>query len=312
MQRPRFHLRLALPILTACLFLAVAVGPCLEAAEVQVLLSSDKAPYLQAVDGLRAPLTAQGHAIVVRKLEEPGAPALADNAACVIAVGTQAALWLRDHPPAKAPALYCMVADPETSGLGKMRGITTDVPLASQLVLIGETLPAVRLIGALYRGDQERGRRQIDELKRTLPAEWRLVAIPVEQHPGPSDAIDALFAQNIDLVWTTPDAGVYSEAVVRTLLLTALRRRVPVFGFSHAFVRAGGLFGVGINPTTQGAQAAGLVQRLLSAPASLDQEPLCAPPAFEIAVNLVVAQKLSIELPKELIRRAAQTFQPGR
>ena len=295
----------------ACLALAVALASPLAAADILVVLSSDKTPYQQAVDGLRTPLAAQGHRLLVMKVDELTVGPI-PTAACAIAVGTQAAVWLRDHPLPKATAVYCMVSDPETSGLAGMRGITTDIPLASQLSLINEALPSVKVVGTLYRSDHERSRRQIDELKRLLPTGWRLVAIPVEQHPGTADAIDAIFAQGADLVWTAPDSGVYTEAVVRTLLLNALRRRVPVFGFSHPFVRAGGLLGVGINPTTQGTQVAGLVQRLLTDPANQSAELLSIPPTFEIAINLVVAQKLSLELPKELVRRAAQTFQPGR
>ncbi len=313
MSRPLFRHRSAFVALLVCLILAAPAAPSLGAAEVLVVLSSDKAPYQQAVEGLRAPLTTQGHHVQVMKLEELEAGSKApSDAACTIAVGTQAAIWLRDHPADKALAVYCMVSDPAASGLAGMRGITTDIPLASQLTLIGEALPAARSVGMLYRGDQDRGRHQVEEFTRLLPTGWRLTAIPVEKHQGSADAIDALFAKGVDLVWTAPDAGVYTEAVVRTLLLTALRRRVPVFGFSHPFVRAGGLFGVGINPTTQGAQAAELVQRLLTDPAGQASEPFCISPAFEISVNLVVAQKLSIELPKDFIHRAAQTIQPGR
>lgn len=305
--------RPSLPILLAvCGALLALASPRMGAAEILAVLSGDKAPYLQAAEGLRGPLQADGHRLVVMKLAELETVSPPAGTACVIAIGTQAAIWLRDHPQGGKPVLYCMVSDPEASGLAGMRGVTTDVPLASQLGLINEALPATRTVGMLYRGDQSGSSQQVEELRRSLPADWRLVAIPIERHPGPADAIDALFAQDIDLVWTAPDTGVYSEAVIRTLLLTALRRRVPVFGFSHAFVRAGGLFGVGINPATQGAQAAGLAQRLMTMDPAAQTDDLRIPPAFEIAVNLVVAQKLSLELPKELVRRAAQTFQPGR
>ena len=91
-------------LLTACCLLAAVVAaPPQAAAEVLVVLSSDKAPYLQALEGLRAPLAAQGHQLVARKLEELAAQPVLDTAACVVAVGTQAAVWLREHPPAHAP-----------------------------------------------------------------------------------------------------------------------------------------------------------------------------------------------------------------
>jgi ABC-type uncharacterized transport system substrate-binding protein len=83
-----------------------------------------------------------------------------------------------------------------------------------------------------------------------------------------------------------------------------------VFGFSSSFVRAGALFGIGINPLTQGAQCATmLLGRLAGGSGPLDQ---LIPPDYEIEVNLVVAHKLALDLPPALVGRATQIYQAGR
>jgi ABC-type uncharacterized transport system substrate-binding protein len=138
----------------------------------------------------------------------------------------------------------------------------------------------------------------------------------VDKHESVAKAIDALLAGGVDVVWTAPDSSVYDVATVRSLLLEAIRSHTPVFGFSPAFVRAGALLGVGIEPAHQGRQAAAIVDLLLKAAAAASSgattqprpEQLCPDPEFQLAVNLIVARELSITLPKSLVTRAVHVF----
>jgi ABC-type uncharacterized transport system substrate-binding protein len=68
------------------------------------------------------------------------------------------------------------------------------------------------------------------------------------------------------------------------------------------------LVGVGLDPANQGTQAATLVIDHL---AGKTTTPVVAP-NFDICLNLVVAQKLSITVPKPLLERAKQVFGGGR
>jgi ABC-type uncharacterized transport system substrate-binding protein len=76
---------------------------------------------------------------------------------------------------------------------------------------------------------------------------------------------------------------------------------------------------VGIDPAAQGKQGAEIAHRLLASPPRANPptgggatQPadgrLNPQPEFQIAVNLIVAAKLSIALPKDLTARAAQVF----
>ena len=110
-------------------------------------------------------------------------------------------------------------------------------------------------------------------------------------------------------MWTYADASLYNTATVRSLLLAGLRRKVPVFGFSPQFVRAGALLGVGISPTTQGEQAAAIALRLLRAPSA--SQPLgheVEAPQYQVAVNLIVTEALGLEVPSNLVDHAAFVF----
>ena len=298
----------ALALLSAA-FAAAASAP---AAEVLAVLSEDKPPYHLAEEGLGKALAAAGHHLTSRLLDQPGASGEEQRYAALVAIGSKAANFLHGHRPGSLPLVFCMVADPSDAGLlaePRLSGVVTEVPLAVQLSLIGEALPQARTIGVLYRAEVERSRAQLAKLQGLLPSDWRVEAVSIEASLSVANAIDTLFSRPIDVVWTSPDSTIFTEATVRTLLLGALRKRVPVFGFSSAFVRAGALFGIGINPLTQGTQSATmLLARLAGGPQEAVE---LQPPDYEIEVNLVVARKLALDLPPALVARAAQIYQAG-
>lgn len=288
-------------------------------AEILVVLSADKPPYRQAQAGLEPALAKTAFSSKVVLLDQLAEGEAFTGVAAVVAIGTPAAAWLHGRVPATVPLAYCMVTDPVANGLvtpPAAGGVATDIPLAAQLALIAEALPQARTIGMLYRGDQERGVKLVEQVRAALPSGWRLAAIASDRQPSIAAAIDALMKLRIDVVWTSPEGGIYNDAAIRSLLLTALRQRVPVFGFSPAFVRAGALLGVGINPATQGGQAADalcqLLDRMGKGSSGTGAPPIQLATTYEVAVNLVVAQLLAIDLPAVVVNKATHVFQPDR
>ncbi len=283
-----------------------------QAAEIVIVKSSAAVPYAQAEEAIKAELAPHHHTIrsaLAKDVSDKGIDASIGGADMVIAVGTPAAAWLQKHLPEKTKLVYCMVSNPEAAGLVQGRqatGVTTDIPPAAQLKLIADALPRARLIGVLHRSDTPDGPRQLKALKEALPEGWKLEAICVNEQPSVAAAIDLLMARNIDVIWTTPDQSIYDTPTVRVLLLAALRSRIPVWGFSQAFVRAGALIGGSVEPAAQGAQAGQIAQRQLTKP---DPSARVESPArIETTVNLIVAGQLGIEVPESVIGRAGQVF----
>lgn len=291
--------------------LLVLALPSAMSAEIVAVMSSDAAPYRLAQNALTRRLSMDGHTVRVLSLPQVTTNGVATlgTPAGVIAIGSPAANWLHEHKPAM-PVIFCLVSNPERSGLLKApaaTGVSTDVPLADQFALIREALPQAVTVGLLYRQGDPASMQDLAAVRQFLPAPLRLDAIAIDMESTPAVAIDTLLSRNIDVVWTSPDASIWNEATVRSLLLTALRRKIPVFGYSAPFVRAGALLGVGLDPAMQGTQAGELVVDLLSGKTTT-----VVAPRFEIALNLVVAQKLGITLPKQLQDRAKQIFGGGR
>ena len=299
-----------------------SAAPPAQAGRVLIVRTSEAAPYAQAEAVLKARLAKQGHALQSVLLAEhaKAANAKAPETDVCVAVGTGAAGWLHENLQSKTALVYCMVSDPKGLGLledPRASGVSVEVPVAAQFRLMAEALPNARSVGMLYRSDTPASAALLEKARRAAPKGFRLEAIAVDRHKSVADAINALLARNVEIVWTAPDASVYSVPAIRSLLLASIRRKTPVFGFSPACVRAGALLGVGIDPGVQGGQAADVAERILERQrqrrSGEEVEPLAEsrrfpPPRFRTAVNLIVARELAVSLPKALIERATDVF----
>ena len=134
----------------------------------------------------------------------------------------------------------------------------------------------------------------------------------MDKHESVAEAIENLLAQKPDIIWTAPDSSVYEVTTVKALLLASIRAKTPVFGFSAGVVKAGTLLGIAIDPRTQGQQAAAMMVAMLNRPAGAKPaaDHVVEPPKFQIVLNLIVADRLSVSLPAPLIEKANQVFKP--
>ena len=300
--------RLSTAVLACCTVLLVCAPVFAE--EVFAVLSSDAAPYETAAEALKKELNQGGVKVRTYDLKDFDddvlKKALTDETTRFVAIGSDAAVALHKRVPGSHVLIYCMVADPVGLGLTAGRvshGVDTLVPLKTQIELIDEALPKAHVLGILYRSDSVESVKLQQAVKAVLPAGWSLEAIAADKSSSMSKAVDTLFERKIDVVWTAPDSSLYDQATVRSLLLASLRRKIPVFGYSLAFVKAGALLGVAIDPQTQGKQAASLLDRVRAGKVAA---PVVEAPEFEIAVNLIVAERISVNLPDKLILRTKQ------
>ncbi len=308
--------------LLQALWVAACLGcadGAVQAIEVEVVLSNEAEPYVQAGMGLKLQLTRSGYAVRVVQLAAMQAAAALDPGKEVlfVSVGTPAASWLDHHLPASQPLVYCLATAAEDWVANASRvvfGVSTEIPRQAQFALIAEALVPTgtsassrsRRVGMLYQSEPA-GQAQVEAVRQALPPDWTLVTVAVDQHESVAQALGELLARKVDIVWTELDPAIYNAMVVRSLLLTTLRQRVPVFGYSLNFVRAGALLGVGIDPREHGIQTAELVVQLLrsGAPKTIPPD-LRAPvlPRYVVAINDAVARVLDMQLPSALRARA--------
>ncbi len=296
--------RLSLPRRGAKAFCALALllaSPAL-ADHILILLSADAGPYRQAEQAAAERLRRDGHTVTSSVLD-PDTDPLTLKADLVLAVGGPAAAACKGTLAPPARLIYTMVSDPASAGLTAdppTPGVTTDVPLKDQFALIAEALPKARTVGLLFNSAAPASAKIPDRVRAALPAGWTMDAVDLALHSSPADAIDVLADRTIDVLWTAPDRAVYDTAVMRKLLLSTLRRNIPVFGFSPQFVTAGALLGTSIDPAEQGRQAAELV---VKAPSGSPEDRVIRP-RFTVVFNPVVAERLGITLPRSILDRA--------
>jgi putative ABC transport system substrate-binding protein len=298
----------------ALLLLAAA---CANAADVVIVRTSDAEPYMQAEAALRQQLGQQMgdgckiKSLLAREASDKGIDASIGKPDVVVAIGTASARWLHKQLPAETKLLYCMVSNPTEATLLQGHiclGVTTDVPIADQLKLVAEALPRARRIGLMYHSDTPEGKAALADLQKALPDGWQVEAVAVNDFPTVAAAIESLMQKPIDIAWTTADQKLYDTACVRDLLLNAVRAKIPVWGYSLGFVRAGALIGVGVEPAAQGRQAADLVIKTIADPSGFKTRAV-APDHFQIAVNKIVAEQIGIEIPDSVSHRAAFIYQ---
>ena len=283
--------------------------------KILVVRTSDAGPYISASNALTDRLTKWSHsvdAVALADLAE-GFRARADGVAATVAVGTGAANWVRKNMQPTDKLIYCMVAGSgQTSLKGpNVSGITTDVPIASQFALIARALPRARVIGMLFSSKSKKSIKHLADAKSALPKGWRIVSVDVARHKSCAYAMTTLLVKEIDIVWTSPDPAVYNPQSVRFLLLSALKKKAPVFGFSTGFVRIGALLGVSVDPGVQGSQAAEMTDRVLQVAAGTP-DAKAPPPAtiYSTAVNLIVADRIGVKLPEKFIKAAGTVYRP--
>jgi putative tryptophan/tyrosine transport system substrate-binding protein len=289
------------------------------AGDIVIVLSGDAAPYAQSETGLKKTFAEQKRPTRTLALQDVSTKGLdatvGKNADLVVAVGTPAALWFHGKLPATTPLVYCMVSDPVTAGLNAGRethGVSTDVPLTVQFGLIAEAIPNGHTVGLLYRANTPEGQRLLTNVQGSLPKDWQVKAVAVDGQASIADTIEALMKQHVDVVWTTADPTIYDTASVRALLLASIRTNTPVFGFSPAFVKAGALLGIGIDPQAQGQQAANLGLRLLTRNNEAKLPAVNPTESYQSAVNLIVAGQIKLELPLGVVQRATYVFKESR
>lgn len=304
-----------LPLIVCAMIAGFVEGPDAGAQTILAVRSADAAPYRDAERAARDALSRadsrMGRSMRTALLSDlPEEWASSDEAPdAIIAIGAEAATALRRCAAADTPLIYCMVADPDGRGLTEdlphVTGVSTDIAVREQFDLITEALPRTRDIGMLYNPAVPRSVAMRDAAREAMPPGWRLSAVDVRSGESIASAIDRLLERDVDVVWTAPDSSVYDSASIRALLLASLRRKVPVFGFSAPFVRAGALIGLDVDAESQGRRAAEIALEAIERPGRLPA-PENADRAF--VVNLIVAGRLGINLPARLISRADEIY----
>lgn len=116
------------------------------------------------------------------------------------------------------------------------------------------------------------------------------------------EALKAL-DKEIDALWSVADSTAFSSGSVEFILLHTLRNKIPFFGLSPGFVKAGALMALAVDYGAVGQQCGEQAARVLSGhpPSSV---PVTTPRNPVLHVNLKTAETIGLEIPPERLRGA--------
>ncbi|MCP4233074.1 MAG: hypothetical protein GY770_05715 [Aestuariibacter sp.] len=229
----------------------------------------------------------------------------------IITVGTKAARQLNSFN-LQTPTLYSLIPSHSFPGIRnsshsrQKSAIYIDQPIRRQLQLIKSAMPGRKKVGVFLGKYSGVGKQRLQQIMRRMGLE------PVVTQVAPNDvgnSLDTLFSKSSVLL-ALPDPTIYNKQTVLKVLLSSYRHRVPVIGYSSAFVKSGATAAVYSTPRDIGHHIGDEVAKYFA-----KDKGRLSPPAFPryftINTNKSVTNSLKLRIPSRKtilsrIRKAEQ------
>jgi ABC-type uncharacterized transport system substrate-binding protein len=296
------------PLLSLPARVVVAAALCLVVLTVRagehiaVVVNGDATPHAEFIASLKHSLAdeagvAKGWTLQVSDaVPQPDTP---DDPIGIIAVGAEAAQAVAEANPPQ-PVLYGLIpgslADKVLAkGRGPRAAVVLDQPPARRFALIAALLPNARRVAILY-GPVSRAQRaalEAEASRHGFSVNAREVSLAEELHRALARVL-----RGADVLLAVPDPVVYGRDVARNVLLDTYRARVPLIGYSSAWVAAGALAAIYATPSDLGAEAAEVTRAMLGTGGSAAGG-VHEPRQFQIGISPQVARSLGIPVPTE-------------
>ncbi|HTT66120.1 MAG TPA: ABC transporter substrate binding protein [Bryobacteraceae bacterium] len=254
-------------------------------------------PCAEAVEGLRARLS--GNGVAVDLLDVNQATYAADIAeevlrrpAVVVAVGSDAVRAVLGRESAgKIVSTMTLEADRAggTGEAGRLNAaVYLDIPLRTLVAEVRKIFPERTRIGVI----RNPGRRGVASQIRSQVADPGSLQVAECASADQLLPVFLSFRKKVDFVICLPDGSLYNSTTARPLIMASLENRLPIVGFSPAFLRAGAAVAIYPDYRGIGQQTADLVRRCLEPGDCTAWE---APRKVDVAVNARVLRMLGIE-----------------
>jgi ABC-type uncharacterized transport system substrate-binding protein len=262
-----------------------------DALQVTILMSEDNDAYHEFADSFIS--ESQRNKLSLEIQQTNSLPSKSD---LIIAVGLNSAIIAS---ASRLPVLCVFISKagfrkivrglPVNREKNTFSAIYLDQPINRQVAMVAAALPEIKSIGLLYSylsPDLENYRKAIIEKGFALREK------KLESADSLYRDLDSLLEKS-NVLLAIPDTEVYNSLTMRNILMTTYRRRVPVVGFSSAYVKAGALCAVFSTPSQIAVQAVSLTGQFIDTPLL----PVAQYPAeFYVMFNQQVARSLGISI----------------
>jgi len=188
-----------------------------------------------------------------------------------------------------------------------LTGVTGTGPelVAKKLEVLREAVPKARRVAVLAPSivwNSPEG-----EALRAAASRLAMTLLYAESGPGDyARAFAAITEQRAEAIFV--GGGTYFFADRHQIIDFAIKKRLPLMGFTRPFTEAGALLSYGGNITEYSARTAYLVDRLLRGVKIADL-PIEQIAKFELVINLKTAKALGLTIPPSLLQRADEVIQ---
>ena len=169
--------------------------------------------------------------------------------------------------------------------------IYIDQPIKRQINLINELSDSFRKIGILYGKNSYSSKKTITNTIKKSGLEVKNITV-LERTELISETRH--LSENSDLLLAVPDSTIYNRRSIKGILLTTYRNKIPVIGFSRAYVKAGALAAVYSSAENISRQAIEIIKH--NTRHAYISAKRFHPKYFEVEINTKVARSLNINL----------------
>lgn len=209
------------------------------------------------------------------------------------------------------PVVFSVVADPILAGAGStfenhlpnLTGISTLGDFEGMVNWVQKILPAANTLGTIYTPGETNSVKNMTELKRFAElAGLKLLTVPVNSSQEIMDATLSLCNQHPDVICQIVDN--LSASAASSIIATAGKNGIPVFGFVSDQAKKGAVFVVSRDYHQAGVDAVRLAVRILKG-----EQPRAIPFEFvsktKLLINPEAAGKFGINFPEEITQDSA-------
>lgn len=285
----------------SCLSLASLAA---QATSILVVLSESTPIYLEFANTLRKEMASEPVSIdLVAADAESALPARSSDLALIVTVGSRAAEFVvaRDSRSLLLLTLLPRSAVERIAGLRRderrISAIYIDQPPARYIELLRAALPDYERVGLLAGQDSRETATRLAAVARDR--RLRPLVEQVGSEPDIYPALQRMFAEP-GILLATADTTVFNSQTIPSILLSAYRRRVPVVGFSQAYVRAGAVVALYSTPAQIALQTTEAVRAVLNGQGLPSAQ---YPRYFQVGVNARVAKSLDLRIDSEAVIR---------
>jgi putative ABC transport system substrate-binding protein len=227
---------------------------------VLVAFESGIEPYAEAVEGLSAVVGPRNVQLCDVRQGDADLPAAlkARDLKVVVTVGSRAAAAVAAYHTS-LPVIETMVLHDASHDAGGR--VELEIPPLAQLEAIRSLFPGRSRVGVI------RNRTRSHYSAAELEAEARRLGFSaiVFDCDGPANLLNAVAQSRgqVDFLLCFPDPELYNPVTIKRFMMASFEARVPVLGFSPAFVRAGAAAGIYPDYRDIGRQTGEMVLRRL-------------------------------------------------